>query len=298
MNPHWDTNAMALFARVMQYGSLSETSRRVGIPISSLSRKISALEGQLGVRLLERTTRSLKPSEAGRELLIHCQQILEALEGTQSTLDRRQAELTGTLRLASPPSISEVLLAPWVEGFLARYPKVAVRVLVTDRHLDMVNEEVDVSLRVGRQTESSLVFKHLMVYRHILVAAPNYLAKSQPPSHPIDLKHHPLIGFSKWLGEVSWKLSSGGITEHLPVNLTFGINDYAGVLHAARCGLGIAEIPSILCREALREGQLTHLMPEWQFDEVDLSAYYLSRRNPSRLVESFLEHCLRHSFPL
>jgi DNA-binding transcriptional LysR family regulator len=291
MNNPPDLNAMVLFARVLQHGSFSEAARRVGIPVSSLSRKISALERQLGVRLLERTTRALSPTETGRELLTNCQEILDALDGARAVLEKRQVEITGTLRLAAPPSLSALLLVPLIQGFLHRYPKVSIKVLVTDRHLDMVLDEVDISLRVGRQNESSLVFRPLIRYRHILVAAPLYLANAGSLDQPADLKKHRLLGFSKWFGDVSWRLSKGALTEEVPLKTSLGINDYAGVVQAAVSGLGVGEIPSILCRRELHQGLLVAVIPEWRFDEVDLSAYYLSRRHPSRMVELFLDHC-------
>lgn len=291
MEPHPDLNAMALFARVLQHGSFSEASRRLGVPVSSVSRKISTLERELGVRLLERTTRVVKPTEAGREFLPHCQEILDALDGARAALKKRQIEVTGTLRLAAPPSLSDLLLVPLVQTFLQRHPKASVRVIVTDRHLDLVDDEVDVSLRVGRQAESSLVLRRLMRYRHILVAAPSYLAKAERLVHPADLQDHRLLGFSKWFGDVSWTLSDGKITERIPLKPWLSINDYAGVVSAAVSGMGVAEMPSILCRRELHLGLLVAVMPEWQFEEVDLSAFYLTRRHPSRVIELFLDHC-------
>ena len=152
---------MALCASVVQHGGFSDAARRVGIPVSTLSRKISALETSLGVRLLERTTRAVSPTDAGREFLPYCQELLEAVNGGQAALERRQQDVTGTLRLAAPPSLSDVLLVPLVDGFLRRHPRASVKVVVTDRHLDLVEDEVDVSLRVGRQTESSLIVRTL-----------------------------------------------------------------------------------------------------------------------------------------
>src|SRR5260370_17843413 len=135
MNNPLDINAMALFARVLQYGSLSEASRRLGVPVSTVSRKISALERQLGVRLLERTTRALRPSETGRDFLPHCQQILDGLDGTRAALQKRQTVVTGTLRLASPPSLSDLLLVPLIHIFLQRHPESSPKVLATATHL-------------------------------------------------------------------------------------------------------------------------------------------------------------------
>jgi DNA-binding transcriptional LysR family regulator len=286
-----DINAMALFARVLQHGSLSEASRRLGIPVSTVSRRISALERQLGVRLLERTTRAIRATETGHDFLPHCQQILEGLEGARAALKERQTVVTGTLRLASPPSLSELLLVPWIDGFLRLHPQVSFKVLVTDRHLDLVEDDVDISLRVGRQPESSLVFRQLIRYRHILIAAPSYLKRAARLSRPTDLKGHRLLGFTKWFEEVSWKLSNGQITERIPAKLWLGINDYEGVIRAAVSGMGVAKVPSILCRRELHRCLLVAVIPEWQFEEVDLSAYYLTRRYPSRVVELFLDHC-------
>ena len=290
-----DLNAMVLFARVLQHGSFSEAARRTGTPVSTLSRKVSALERQLGVRLLERTTRAVNPTDSGREYFLYCEQIVDALDGAQAALEKRQVEVTGALRLAAPPSLSDVLLVPLVDGFLRRYSKVSVKVLVTDRHLDLVQDEVDISLRVGPQPASSLVFRRLLSYRHILVAAPAYVAGAGALDEPGDLTRHRLLGFSKWFDETTWKLSSGSRTERVPAKLWLGINDYAGVISAAVAGMGVAEMPSIVCQRELSEGHLIPVLAAWRFEEVDLSAYYLSKRHPSRVVELFLEHCVAHA---
>jgi DNA-binding transcriptional LysR family regulator len=292
MNRAPDLNAMVLFARVLQHGSFSEASRRTGTPVSTLSRKVSALERQLGVRLLERTTRAVNPTDSGREYFLYCERMVDALEGAQAALDKRQAEVAGTLRFAAPPSLSDVLLVPLVEEFLRHYPKVAVKVLVTDRHLDLVQDEVDISLRVGPQPASSLVFRRLLRYRHVLVAAPAYLAGAAALAEPADLANHRLLGFTKWFDETTWTLSNGSRAERVPAKLWLGINDYAGVIRAAVAGMGVAEVPSIVCQRELSAGHLIPVLTGWRFEEVDLSAYYLSRRHPSRVVELFLDHCV------
>lgn len=203
--------------------------------------------------------------------------------------------MTGTLRLAAPPSLSDVLLVPLVDGFLRQYPKVAIKVLVTDRHLDLVQDEVDISLRVGPQAASSLVFRRLLRYRHILVAAPAYVAGAGALDEPADLMRHRLLGFTKWFDETTWKLSNGSRTERVPARLWLGINDYAGVIRAAVAGMGVAEIPSIVCQRELSHGLLVPVLVDWRFEEVDLSAYHLSRRHPSRVAELFLGHCVAHA---
>lgn len=290
-----DLNAMVLFARVLQHRSFSEAARRTGTPVSTLSRKVSALERQLGVRLLERSTRSVNPTDSGREYLPYCEQVVDALDGAQAALEKRQLEVSGTLRLAAPPSLSDVLVIPLVEGFLRRHSDVAVKVLVTDRHLDLVQDEVDVSLRVGPQPASSLVFRRLLRYRHILVAAPAYLAGAEVLEEPTDLTRHRLLGFTKWFDETTWTLSNGSRTERVPTKLWVGINDYTGVIRAAVAGMGVAEVPSIVCQRELSHGHLVPVLADWRFEEVDLAAYYLTRRHPSRIVELFLGHCVAHA---
>ena len=285
---------MALFARIVQSGGFSEAARRVDIPVSTLSRKISALEASLGVRLLDRTTRAVNPTDAGREFLPHCVELLEAANAGQAALERRQQDVTGTVRLAAPPSLSDVLLVPLIDAFLHRHPGASVKVLVTDRHLDLVEDEVDVSLRVGRQAESSLIVRTLTRYRHVLIAAPSYLASAGPLVHPSDLRNHSVLGFSKWFGDLNWNLSGEGQTESLRLRPRLALNDYAGVIRAAVEGMGVAEAPSIICQQELRRGSLIVPLPAWQFEEVDLSAYYLTRRHRSRVVELFLEHCVAH----
>jgi len=244
------------------------------------------------VRLLERTTRAVHWTDSGREYFLYCEQMVEALDGAQAALEKRQVEVTGTLRLAVPPSLSDVLVVPLVDGFLRQYSNVAVKVLVTDQHLDLVQDEVDIALRVGPQPASSLVFRRLLRYRHVLVAAPAYVAGAGALREPADLTHHRLLGFTKWFEEPTWTLSNGSRTERVPAKLWLGINDYAGVIRAAVSGMGVAEVPAIICQRELSAGHLIPVLTGWRFEEVDLSAYYLSRRHPSRAVELFLEHSI------
>ena len=166
---------------------------------------------------------------------------------------------------------------------------------MTNRHLDLVQDEVNVSLRVGPQPASSLVFRRLLRYRHILVAAPAYLAGAEVLEEPADLTRHRLLGFTKWFDETTWTLSNGSRTERVPTKLRVGINDYTGVIRAAVAGMGVAEMPSIVCQRELSHGHLVPVLVDWRFEEVDLSAHYLTRRHPSRIVELFLGHCVAHA---
>src|SRR6516225_11145344 len=191
-----DLNALNIFAKVVEAKSFSEAARRLKLPISAVSRRISDLEDQLGVRLLERSTRNLRLTDIGFEVLHHAQRTAELGEAVDSVVSNQLSKLSGVLRISAPPSISDTLLAPLVGAFQASYPDVRVQILVTDRFVDHIAEGVDLVFRLGPLKDSSLVGRKLLTYRHQLVASPAYLEKRKPPGKPQDLFNHRLLAFS------------------------------------------------------------------------------------------------------
>ena len=287
-----DKNAMALYVKVVENNSFSKTAQREDIPVSTVSRKISELEKALGVRLLERSTRRLRMTEIGQDYYERCRRGLEEFEIANLMVSDQQAEVSGRLRLSVPPSLSEVVIIPLIEAFQALYPNAIVNCLVTDRHVNHIEDGIDISLRVGDLTDSSLVARRLLRYRSVLVASPGYLERAGAPSHPNELSLHALIAFSRWEPTVSWLLYHDGETHKINVEPRIAINDYAGVQSAVINGLGISEIPQILCGPALQDGRLVEVMPKWQFAPVTLSVIYPSNRNLSRLVRLFKDFCI------
>ena len=287
-----DKNAMALYVKVVENNSFSRAAEREGIPVSTVSRKISELEKALGVRLLERSTRRLRMTEIGQNYYQRCRRGLEEFDSANLMVTDQQAEVSGRLRLSVPPSLSDVVIIPLIEAFQALYPNAIVNCLVTDRHVNHIEDGVDISLRVGDLKDSSLVARRLLRYRSVLVASPGYLERAGTPSHPNELPLHGLVAFSRWDLAVTWVLENNGETHKVNVQPRISINDYAGVQSAVINGLGISEIPSILCRPGLQNGRLVEVMPEWQFSPVSLSAVYPSNRNLSRLVRLFKDFCV------
>jgi DNA-binding transcriptional LysR family regulator len=155
--------------------------RRLKVPISTVSRRIAELEDQLGVRLLERSTRNLRLTELGAEVLEHTIRTAEIGEAVENIVSNRLSTVTGTLRLSAPPTISDTLLAPLVTGFQASYPDVRVQIFVTDRHIDHIAEGIDLAFRLGRLRDSSLVARKILTYRRQLVANPAYLKSRKTP---------------------------------------------------------------------------------------------------------------------
>ena len=184
-----DFNAAALFVKVVQYGSFSETARGTNIPVATVSRRIKELEKDLGFRLLERSTRFLRLTDAGARFFEYANQGVEAFETGLSTLDRDQIDLSGTLRLSLPPGF-----IPWrklLQDFQSGYPNVNVELLVTERRVDLIEDGIDVALRIGDRQDERAMIKKLGEYRHLLVASPVLLTKYGEPLHPKQLLKMP-----------------------------------------------------------------------------------------------------------
>ncbi len=289
-----DKNAMALYVKVVENISFSRAAQREGVPVSTVSRKISELERALGVRLLERSTRHLRMTEVGQDYYERCRRGLEEFEAANLLIRDRQTEVSGTLRISVPPSVSDVLVAPLVAGFQTLYPNVVFRVLVTNRRVHLIEDGIDLAMRVGELEDSNLVARRLIRYRHLLVATPEFLGKVGHLQSPSQLTDQPLIAFSPWYGELVWYLTDGKKVEKLLVEPRFSINDYNGVQRSVLDGLGIGEIPSIVCGNALEEGRLVEVTPKWQFEPVTLFAVYSARLNLSRVVRLFKDFCVEN----
>ena len=285
---------MALFVKVVENHSFSKTAKRENVPISTVSRKISDLEKALGVRLLERSTRQLRMTEIGQDYYARCRRGLEEFEAANLMVSDRQSEVSGTLRISVPPNLSEVIVAPLVVGFRALYPNVVFRVLVTDRYVHLIEDGIDLAMRVGELNDSNLVARRLIRYRHLLVASPEYLEKARHPKSPQDLNDHPLIAFTRWFVEPVWHLGNGNKMEKVLVKPDFSINDYNGVQRAVLGASGIAEIPSIVCGKHLTAGRLVEVMPNWHFEPATISAVYSARLNLSRVVRLFKDFCVEN----
>jgi len=289
-----DLNATALFVRVSEFRSFSEASKRLGIPISTVSRKISELEKSLGVRLLERSTRHFRITELGEEYYHYCRRGLEEIEAGELALNDRQTEVSGTLRLSIPPNLADVLVAPLITSFQKTYPKSLFKVMVTDRYVDLIEDNVDIAMRVGLLDDSSLIARRLLTYRHILVASPDYIKLHGQPEHPDDLLEHRIITFSGWQEKVFWELKKDNTVMKIPIESSLSINEITGIQYVVENNQGIAEIPAMICSEAIRQGKLVEIMTDWKLSPTVLSFIYPSKRNTSKLVCLFMDYCIEN----
>lgn len=288
-----DLNALLIFARVAESGSFSEAARRAATPVSTISRRVAELEDQLGLRLFERSTRSLRLTDIGAEILEQARRGAEVGEAVDSIVSNRLSEVRGTLRLSAPPNISENLLAPLIGAFRAAYPAVEVQVLVADRHVDHISEGIDLALRLGPFADSSLVTRPLLRYRHRLVASPDYLEGRRAPTHPNELSDHPLLAFAYWSQQYRWTLECDGISETVSFRPQVTMNDFMGLATLLAAGGGIGELPPIVAPTFFASGRLVEVMPQWRFPTRDLSIVHLGNRHMSRPVRMFRDFALQ-----
>jgi DNA-binding transcriptional LysR family regulator len=286
-----DLNALVIFAKVVEAKSFSEAARRLRMPVSTVSRRVSELEDQLGVRLLDRSTRALRLTDLGSEVLEHAQRSAEASEAVENIVSNRQSNVTGTLRLSAPPNISDTLISPLVLAFQASYPNVRVQILIAERYVDHIGDGVDIVFRLGALKDSSLVARRILTYRHQLVASPDYLKNCKPPETPQDLLGHRLIAFSYWRPESRWTFihANDKDEETLTFQPHLSMNDFTGLTPALLAGGGIGDLPPIVQPELMRDGRLVEVMPQWRFRTQDLSLVHLGNRNMPRPVRLFKE---------
>lgn len=297
-----DLNALAVFAKVVEANSFSEAARRLKMPISTVSRRIAELEDELGVRLLDRSTRSLRLTELGAEVLEHAIRSAELSESVENIVSNRLSDVSGILRLSAPPSISDTLLAPLVTAFQNLYPNVRIQILVTDRFVDHIGEGVDLAFRLGPLKDSSLVARRLLTYRHQLVTSPAYLEKYRPPQTPRDLLDHRLLFFSHWQPDSSWTFihRNGTDKETLTFRPSLAMNDFTGLASALLAGSGIGELPPVVQPDLIQTGRLVEVMPDWRFRCSDLSLVHVGNRHvpkPCRLFKEFATQMAPMLFP-
>jgi DNA-binding transcriptional LysR family regulator len=297
-----DLNSLVIFAKVVEANSFSGAARRLKMPISTVSRRIAELEDELGIRLLERSTRNLRLTELGAEVLEHAIRSAELSDAIENIVSNRLSTVTGTLRLSAPPSISDTLLTPLVTAFQVSYPNVRVQILITDRYVDHIAEGVDAVFRLGTLKDSALVARRILTYRHQLVASPTYLETCEPPQTPQDLLAHRLLAFSYRGPESSWTFirKNGKDKETLTFQPQLAMNDFAGLVPALLAGGGIGDLPPVVQPEHVRAGRLVEVMPDWRFLTFDLSLVHLGNRHiskPCRLFKEFVTQMAPRLFP-
>lgn len=277
-----DLNDLYFFAAVVEHGGFSAAGRALGIPKSRLSKRVAQLEDRLGVRLLQRTTRRFVVTEVGERFYGHCRAVLEEARAAQDAVDELRAEPRGVVRLSCPIALAQTVVAHVLPDFLARYPKVQVRVLASNRRVDVVSEGFDVAIRVRNKltdTDANLVMRPFGQSRVLAVASPALLEELGRPQVPSDLARLPALSSLEHEGAQVWELiDAAGERSSVEMTARLVTGDFALLLEAARRGTGVALLPEFVCAPAVTRGELEVVLPEWSVPEGTMHFVYPSRR--------------------
>nr|WP_207280621.1 LysR substrate-binding domain-containing protein [Thiocystis violacea] len=290
---------MVYFASVVEHHGFSAAARATGVEKTRLSRRVAALEQRLGMRLLQRSTRSLALTEAGQRFYDHCLAAVEGARVAYESIAELRREPAGTVRMSCAPLMAQSYLAPILPGFLARHPKVDLILDSTDREVNLIEERVDLVLRSRLEIEDSagLVARPLADARRLLVASPAYLGRIDPPSAPRALSGCETLGrpLELFEGRMRWELNGPGAeTLVVPVSPRLVANDLRLLLEAAIHGIGIALLPEPIVASDIRTGRLTQVLPDWTATTHRIYLLYPSPRGMLPSVRSLIDYLLVH----
>ncbi len=295
-----DLHDLLYFAEVVDRGGFAAAGRALGIPKSRLSRRVAELEARLGVRLLQRSTRKLSLTAVGEQYHRHCVAMRENALAADEAVAHAQTEPRGTVRVACPVTLAQTTLGPILPQFLARYPLVTVDMQVSNRVVDLIEEGIDVALRVRQSLDDSgsLVVKNFGATRSLLVAGPAQLARQGTPRSVADLQGMDTVAMSAPGGRAVWHLlGPDGATHALEHHPRCVADDLLTLQWAARAGAGVAVLPDYMCVADLQSGRLVQLLPGWAPRQGIFHAVFPSRRGLVPAVRKFLDFLGEHIEP-
>lgn len=287
-----DLNDMLFFAEVVDRGGFAAAGRALHVPKSRLSRRVADLEARLGVRLLQRTTRRLSLTEAGEVYHRHCVAMREQAEAADEAVALVHDEPRGTVRVACPVTLAQTTIGPLVPRFLAAHPQVRIDMQVSNRVVDLVQEGVDVALRVRATLDDSgtLVIKNLGATHGVLVASPQLLQRFGQPQDVEALRNLPTLSMSAADGRANWHLHGPkGARFELQHRPVYTADDLLTLKFAVVQGIGMAVLPDYLCTDELRSGEVVPVLPGWEPPQAMVLAVFPSRRGMVPAVRRFLD---------
>lgn len=281
--------AMQLFVRVVETGSFSAVAREMDMTQPTVSKQLAALESRLKTRLLNRSTRQLSLTEAGSSYYESCKRILDEVREAEGNLGTLQGKVAGTLRLNTSIALGQMYVAPIAIRFQKVHPEVEIDLQLQDRFVDLVEEGVDIAIRVGRLTDSSLVARRLGRARRITVATPGYLKKHGTPRVPADLVNHNCILYHYLSTGNEWIFEAPEGEIRVKVSGTFKANNGDAIAQAVFADLGIAIAPEWIVHDALASGKIRSILTDFAPTPLDINAVFPSARHISTKVRSFVD---------
>ncbi len=284
-----DINDMLVFLAVVEAGSSTLAADRTGIPKANISRKIARLEAQLGVRLLERTTRTQHLTEAGKRYLTHCSRIQEDISLAEAAVSEVVNSFQGRLRIGTSVSIGQQILQPELARFLHQYPELELQLNLVNRRVDLIEEGFDLLIRVGKLDDSRLVARRLGTAQRKLFASPAYFNSRPVPRTIEELCSCDMLVMDSIHGDHSVELINGRKRKQLLLQPRLLADDFAIIKQGVLDGLGIAIFPAYMCTREIAEGLLIPVLPDWGIEPVDIFALYPQHRVKIPKVKAFLD---------
>lgn len=281
--------AMSVLLSVVDAGSLSAASRRLRIPLTTVSRNVSELEARLKTRLLNRTSRRIELTEAGLAFVAACRRIVEEVGEAERAASGEYSAPTGELVISAPIVFGRLHVLPVVAEFLKAYPDISVRATFADRLVNLIDEHVDVALRIGELSDSSLLATRLGSIRRVTCASPTYLAERGTPATPADLAGHDCITFVGIASPTSWSFRSAGKEVSAKIHSRLLVNTAEAAIDAAAAGLGITRVLGYQIAAATRAGELALLLEAFEPEPAPLSLVYDGQGLIAKKVRAFID---------
>lgn len=281
--------AMNALVKVVASGSYAEAARRLGLTRSAVSKAVMELEQGLGVRLLDRTTRRVVPTEAGLAYYERCVAILAQVEETEAQVSRLHDEPKGVLKVNAPMSFGTLYLGTAVADFMLRYRDLKVELTLTDRFIDPLEEGVDVTVRIGALPDSSLIARRIAPAQVVLVASPDYLARHGEPHTPADLTHHKCLSYGHTTSMQRWQLVDDGQAVSVSIGACLSANNGDVLRDAAVKGIGIARLPVFIVGPDIESGRLRVVLPDNAPADGAIHALYAPNRYLAAKTRVFID---------
>jgi DNA-binding transcriptional LysR family regulator len=283
-------DGLSAFVAVADLKGFAAAARKLGLSASAVTRVVAALEDRIGLRLLQRTTRSVSLTDAGARYLERARRILADLEEADGSAQAERSTPTGRLVVSAPLAFGRLHVAPLMCAFLQRYPDIVGELQLSDRTVNLVEDGIDLAVRIGHLPDSSLIMRHLGETRRIVIASPDYLERNGEPRNPGELAGHRIIHFAGLGGGASdWRFSRDGREQRIAIAPHYVTNSAdAGVWHAARDG-GLAMVLAYQAADELRDGRLKIVLREFEPPPLPIQAVYPAARLLSAKVRAFVD---------
>ena len=288
MHPERIEDTLA-FVRAADVRSFTVAAKQLGLSRSTIGKRITRLEARLGVRLLQRTTRSVSLTDEGSEFYRHCVDILQALETAEASMAARTSVPAGRLRIDVPVSLGRLQILPVIQAYMRQWPTVSVDISFNDRYVDLIEEGIDVAVRVGNRVDSGLISRTVAPHRLVTCASPDYLRRHGVPKSLEDLTAHNCLVFSHGGRAAEWRFQVDGVRRMVRVGGNFRSTQAEALRDATTAGLGIGQLATFLISDELRTGQLVPVLDRHATEGAPLSVVYPVRTLLPPRVKVFVD---------